>query len=55
MLVVGTPDRQALTVKLVESLALHGLPDAQVTVERVASIERHEATGKLKRFVALAP
>ncbi len=55
VLVVGTPDRQALTVKLVESLALHGLPDAQVTVERVASIERHEATGKLKRFVALAP
>lgn len=53
VLVVGSPDTGAVAAALVDSLSPFGFPDAEVTVRSVAQIERHAATGKLKRFVAL--
>ncbi len=54
VLVVGSADPVAVTAALVASLVRYGLtqPDVRVTV--VAQLERHAATGKLKRFVPLA-
>jgi phenylacetate-coenzyme A ligase PaaK-like adenylate-forming protein len=53
VLVVGTPDVDAVTAALVTSVAPHGLADAAIRVETVGRIPRHAATGKLRRFVAL--
>jgi phenylacetate-coenzyme A ligase PaaK-like adenylate-forming protein len=52
-LVVGSPDPAAITAALIESLRRHGLRDPDVSVTTVHQIERHAATGKLKRFIAL--
>lgn len=51
--VVGNADPAVLSASLVAALRPYGLPDAEITVTRVAGIERHASTGKLKRFVAL--
>jgi phenylacetate-coenzyme A ligase PaaK-like adenylate-forming protein len=53
VLVVGSPDVAAVAASLTESLDRYGLAEPAVRVTPVASIERHAATGKLKRFVAL--
>ncbi|WP_433506884.1 phenylacetate--CoA ligase family protein [Pseudonocardia halophobica] len=53
VLVVGSPDRPAVTTALVEALQPYGLPDAAVTVRTVDRIPRHSSTGKLSRFVPL--
>jgi phenylacetate-coenzyme A ligase PaaK-like adenylate-forming protein len=53
VLVVGSPNVPAVRNALVESLAHHGFNDPAIQITVVARIERHEATGKLKRFVAL--
>ncbi|TML99183.1 MAG: phenylacetate--CoA ligase family protein [Actinobacteria bacterium] len=53
VLLVGSPDVGAVRNALLESLAQHGLSDPAIRVSVVARIERHAATGKLKRFVAL--
>jgi len=37
------------------SLGRHGLTGAEIKVTEVARIERHAASSKLKRFIALAP
>jgi phenylacetate-coenzyme A ligase PaaK-like adenylate-forming protein len=52
--IVGSPDLAALTAALVESLRRYALADPKITVSSVAQIERHAATGKLKRFIALS-
>jgi phenylacetate-coenzyme A ligase PaaK-like adenylate-forming protein len=54
VLLVGSPDLEAVRSALFASLAQHGLTDPAIRVTVVPRIERHEATGKLKRFVALA-
>lgn len=54
VLVVGNPDPASLTASLVAALQRYGLPDAHICVNRVARIERHASTAKLKRFVALS-
>ena len=42
-----------LSARLGASLRRYGLPGAEITVTSVGQIERHAATGKLRRFVAL--
>ena len=53
MLVVGSPDERAVTVALEAALRKHGVARAEIRVRAVDRIERHAATGKLRRFVPL--
>jgi phenylacetate-CoA ligase len=55
ILIVGTPDVETLTRALVAALRRYGLPEPTVQIRIVDRIPRHEATGKLKRFIALPP
>ena len=55
---VGTSaplDTDALSRELVEALTGLGVARAQVSVTEVEEIERSGSTGKLRRFIALAP
>jgi phenylacetate-coenzyme A ligase PaaK-like adenylate-forming protein len=53
VLVVGAPNVPAVAGALTASLTRYGLASPRVAVTVVDRIERHAATGKLKRFVAL--
>jgi phenylacetate-coenzyme A ligase PaaK-like adenylate-forming protein len=53
VLAVGDPDVDALAAAVVEALRRHGLPDAEVAIHLVDRLQRHDTTGKLKRFIAL--
>jgi phenylacetate-coenzyme A ligase PaaK-like adenylate-forming protein len=53
VVVVGAPDTAAVAAALQRDLRRHGLADAAIRVTTAARIERHAATGKLRRFVAL--
>ncbi len=53
VLIVGSPDLGGVTRSLVDALCRHGLANPEVRLTTVARIERHTATGKLQRFVAL--
>jgi phenylacetate-CoA ligase len=53
ILTVGSPDVAALTISLAAALLRHGLPDPQLQIRIVDQIQRHEATGKLRRFIAM--
>ncbi len=53
VLIVGSPDLEAVSKSLVAALCRHGLASPEVRLTTVARIERHTATGKLRRFVAL--
>jgi phenylacetate-coenzyme A ligase PaaK-like adenylate-forming protein len=55
VLVVGSPPVAGVTRALAESLRRFGLDHPEVRVSAVAQIPRNAATGKLKRFIALAP
>ncbi|MBA2282334.1 MAG: phenylacetate--CoA ligase family protein [Acidimicrobiia bacterium] len=53
----GAGDRvevDLVTKELFEGLRQAGIPDPDVAVEVVASLERHASTGKLRRFVPLS-
>ena len=50
---LGEPDLEAVARSLIDALGRHGLADPEVRLTTVARIERHTATGKLQRFVAL--
>lgn len=54
ILTVGHPDVDALTVSVVAALRRCGLPDPKVEVQVVERIPRHQASGKLKRFIGLS-
>jgi phenylacetate-CoA ligase len=54
ILAVGSPDVDALTTALLSALRRYGLPEPTVEIQVVDRIPRHQASGKLKRFVALA-
>ena len=51
--VVGRPDVAELTAALAASVRRFGLSEPELRVVPVPRIERHAATGKLKRFVPL--
>jgi phenylacetate-coenzyme A ligase PaaK-like adenylate-forming protein len=53
VLIVGSPDERAVTVALEAALRKHGLARPEIRVRAVDQIERHSATGKLRRFVPL--
>ena len=53
ILIMGSPDVAALAIALGAALRRHGLPDPQLRIRIVDQIQRHEATGKLRRFIAL--
>jgi phenylacetate-coenzyme A ligase PaaK-like adenylate-forming protein len=50
--VVGSPDVDALTTALVAALHRYGLPEPTVEIRVADRIPRHQASGKLKRFIA---
>lgn len=54
ILTVGHPDVDALTVSVVAALRRCGLPEPTVEVQVVDRIPRHQASGKLKRFIGLS-
>ncbi len=49
----GPIDVAALRREIVAELAKSGLPNAQIEIDLVDSLERHKETGKLKRFIPL--
>ena len=53
VLTVGAPDADGLASALAGALRRHGLPDPEVGIRVVGRLQRHESTGKLKRFVPL--
>jgi phenylacetate-coenzyme A ligase PaaK-like adenylate-forming protein len=53
ILTVGRPDVDSLTASMVAALHRCGLPNPRVGVRVVARIPRNQASGKLKRFIAL--
>lgn len=55
VLVVGGPDVTALRMSVIAALRRFGLSEPHIEIQVVDRIARHEATGKLKRFIALPP
>ncbi len=55
ILAVGTPDVNALTMAVIAALRRHGLSDPMIHIRVVDRIPRHEASGKLRRFIPLSP
>jgi phenylacetate-CoA ligase len=53
ILAVGTPDVDALTLAVIAALRRHGLSDPRVRIRVVERLQRHHASGKLQRFIAL--
>ena len=53
VLVVGTGDTESLVPALVSALQRHGVADPSVRIRTVRTLQRHQASGKLKRFVPL--
>lgn len=53
IVVVGTPDAAALTATLVAALRRHGLSKPTIQIRAAASLQRHHASGKLRRFIPL--
>jgi phenylacetate-coenzyme A ligase PaaK-like adenylate-forming protein len=53
VLVVGSPDAAELASAVAAALSRYGLSDPRIDIRVVGRIDRHEATGKLKRFIAL--
>jgi phenylacetate-coenzyme A ligase PaaK-like adenylate-forming protein len=55
ILTVGRADVDALSVAVIAALRRCGLPDPTVAIRVVDRIPRHQASGKLRRFIALPP
>jgi phenylacetate-coenzyme A ligase PaaK-like adenylate-forming protein len=53
IVVVGTPDAAALTSSLIAELRRRGLSEPTVQIRVAASLPRHHASGKLRRFIPL--
>ena len=54
VLVVGSPEVSAVAAALASSLGRYGLANPEIKIMIVDQIQRHAATGKLKRFIALS-
>ena len=54
VIATGPIDAAALKNKLVDALAKAGLANADIDIDLVDALERHKATGKLRRFIPLA-
>lgn len=53
IVVVGNADLEALRVSLVAALRRYGLAESTIRVRVADSLQRHQASGKLRRFVPL--
>jgi phenylacetate-CoA ligase len=53
ILAVGTPDVDRLTLSVSTALRRHGLTDPKVEIRLVERLQRHQTSGKLRRFIAL--
>lgn len=53
VLVVGTPKLDALAASLVAALRRYGLPNPTIKIQVTDRLQRHEASGKLRRFIPL--
>jgi phenylacetate-CoA ligase len=53
IVVVGAPDAAALTRALIEALRRYGLSEPTIQLQVAASLQRHHASGKLRRFIPL--
>jgi phenylacetate-CoA ligase len=51
ILVVGGPDQDSLAAALAASLRGYGLLDPLVRIQVVESLQRHQGSGKLRRFI----
>ncbi|OBK24163.1 AMP-dependent synthetase [Mycobacterium asiaticum] len=54
ILIVGTPDPEALTADLADALRRYGLAQPNVGITLCDKLNRHQASGKLRRFIPLA-
>ena len=53
ILIVGHPDPTSLTAALVGALTQYGLVSPTVRIRTVEQLPRHQASGKLRRFIPL--
>ncbi|WP_253870111.1 phenylacetate--CoA ligase family protein [Mycobacterium sp. 1164966.3] len=53
IVVVGRPDPETLTTALITALRAYGLPDPRIQIAIVDSLQRQQASGKLRRFIPL--
>jgi len=53
ILVVGAPDLDSLTAALIAALRRYGLPEPTIVIRAVDRLQRHQASGKLRRFIPL--
>ncbi|TDK95519.1 phenylacetate--CoA ligase family protein [Mycobacterium paragordonae] len=53
ILVVGAPDTETLTAAMVAALRRYGLAQPVIRIRLTDSLNRHQASGKLRRFIPL--
>ena len=53
VLVVATAEMQSLVPALVSAMQRHGVAHPSIQMRTVETLDRHQASGKLKRFVPL--
>ena len=53
VVVVGNPNVEVLNSALVAALRRYGLPEPAIRIRVADSLRRHQASGKLRRFVPL--
>lgn len=53
IVVVGSPGLEALTASLIAALRRYGLANPTINIQVADSLQRHQASGKLRRFVPL--
>jgi phenylacetate-CoA ligase len=53
VVVVGAPDADALTAALIAALRRYGLSEPRIRIRVADSLQRHQASGKLRRFIPL--
>jgi phenylacetate-CoA ligase len=51
--VVGAPDTDALTSSLIAALRRYGLSEPAIRIRVTDTLQRHQASGKLRRFIPL--
>ncbi len=53
IVVVGAPDTDALTSSLIAALRRYGLSEPTIRIRVTDTLQRHQASGKLRRFIPL--
>jgi phenylacetate-CoA ligase len=53
IVVVGAPDTDALTSSLIAALRRYGLAEPTIRIRVADTLQRHQASGKLRRFIPL--